>query len=97
MMMNHLTSMVSSLAKERLCASTLQDHQRGQWALFQVFMDLFVQVFIYMYYLTLSHTCPHTPSHNLTHIPTQMTTCDSDQLQQGGGYHANEEPAIPVH
>lgn len=39
----------------------------------------------------------HTP-HPHTHTDDNSnSSCDSDQLQRGGGYHANEEPAIPVH
>ena len=40
----------------------------------------------------------HSPSHTHPHTYLQMTVAagDSDQLQWDGGYHANEEPDIPV-
>ena len=47
---------------------------------------------------TNTHILTHTPSHPHTHTDDNSnSSCDSDQLQQGGGYHANEEPAIPVY
>ena len=77
-------------------------HQRGGWALFQVFMHSFVQVFIHSLILTHppSHTHTHPHTHTLTHTHTddkKKLSCDLHQLQGGGGYRASEEPATSIH
>ena len=60
--------------KSAYVRSTLHYHQRGQWALFQVFMLSSVQVFIHSLILLHAHPLtPHTPSHTLTHTHTPFT------------------------
>ena len=62
-----------------------------------VFMHSSVYTFSHTLYIH-PHTLTHLPSHTHPHTYLQMTAAarDSDQLQWDGGYHANEEPDIPV-